>query len=144
MGFPTPTFAVAVNLWRGATIHTGPWPLPAPDETFNANLSYAKGRAQLAQYVIVSPGRIVPIIATELLCPKLTDIRGHVAAAFDGDLVEVPAGTNRLYAVLFVEDVGKTFANEYRLALILQLTSAVIGYTGYTLGGNYLWPQPTP
>lgn len=142
MGFPVPTFNTPVNLWRASTVSAGPFPLPAPDLTFNANLSYAKGRNQYNFSQQVS-GRLQFVIGVELLCPKLTDIRGHTAALWNGDLVEVPAGSLRLYTVGFVEDVAKGFSNEYRLAIILQLSSQMITYTVLPWGA-YAWPQPTP
>jgi hypothetical protein len=136
MGFAVPTMPVPVDLWRFGT----PVGNPA-DLSFSANLSFRKdGRPFVA---IQGGGSVSYLTAVELLCPKLTDIRGHTAAPFNGDRVEVPAGSGRFYAVIFVEDVGKTFANEYRLAILAQLTSLVIGYTGQPWG-PLLWPVPTP
>jgi hypothetical protein len=136
VGFPVPTMPVPVNLWRFNTVVGNP-----ADLTFLANLSFRKdGRP----FVFVQSGGSVSFLpAIELLCPKLTDIRGHTAAPFNGDRVEVPAGSGRFYAVIFVEDVGKTFANEYRLAVLAQMTSLVIGYSGQPWGA-LLWPTPTP
>jgi hypothetical protein len=56
-----------------------------------------------------------------LLLPPGTDIRSGVLGTADD--VEVPAGSGRFYEVEFVDDVGKGFANEYRVALLIQTTA---------------------
>ena len=54
-----------------------------------------------------------------LLLPALTDVRytgvGGTSDSFY-DIVEVPAGSARWYWVLSVDDAGKGFANEHRVA----------------------------
>lgn len=50
-----------------------------------------------------------------LLLPAGTDVRGPQDTV-SIDMVEVPAGTGRWYAVFFVDDIGKSFANEHRTA----------------------------
>jgi len=142
VGFPVPTFNVPVNLWRAATVIAGTLPLPPPDLTFNANLAMAKGRS-FANFFIEAGGTFRPIEYTQLLSPKLTDIRGHIGNAWDGDVVEVPAASGRFYFVAWVEDVAKGFANEYRLANLLQPSSLIITLTGHPWS-IFLWPVPTP
>lgn len=63
--------------------------------------------------------------------PKLTDVRGQ-AGGITPDSIEVPSGSGRYYTVEWVDDVGKGYLNEYRVALAVQNPSA---------GG---WPYPTP
>jgi hypothetical protein len=66
-----------------------------------------------------------------LLLPALTDIRAtYTNGSFD--VVDCPAGSGRIYAVVFVDDSGKGFANEHRVACLSQ----------YNAAG--LWPTPIP
>lgn len=80
----------------------------------------------------VSPGILTACMT--LLLPTLTDIRGPAVygAVDQGDYVEVPSGSGRLYLVNFVDDIGKGFTNEHRAALISQ---------SFTFGN---WPSPIP
>lgn len=134
MAFRPPTFNLSCNLWRTPNVYANP-----PDGTFNVNLSC--GRRVLAVNAATIPlwGKSVPV---ELLCPALTDIIGVIGPNAT-DMVEVPAGSGRCYAVVWVEDVGKGFTNEYRLALLLQMT--LLTQTGTTNPWTApLWPVPTP
>lgn len=111
MSFRKPTFNLTCNIWRAA----GGLVYAAPDVAgAKCNLSPGKRVLLIATGggpVISSAGQM------ELLLDTGTDIR----AAWNGgspDWVEVPAGSKRIYAVTFVDDVAKGFANEYRIALI--------------------------
>lgn len=64
-----------------------------------------------------------------LAMPALTDIRG-LQDTINPDYVEVPAGSGRYYAVNFVDDVGKGWANEFRQAVITAV------------GGTWTAPYP--
>lgn len=63
----------------------------------------------------------VPLLFMYLLLPKGTDIRGPLQTT-GSDIVEAPAGSGRFYTVEFVDDVGKGFDNEHRLATLKQLS----------------------
>jgi hypothetical protein len=67
-----------------------------------------------------------------LLLPALTDIRDAFNAS-SYDSVECPAGSGRYYDVLYVDDIGKGFANEHRGAVIQKIQ-----------GGLIAWPTPIP
>lgn len=60
----------------------------------------------------------IPVHAMSLLLNPLADIRGPQDSV-SSDLVEVPAGSGRLYWVIGVDDIGKGFANEHRFAYIV-------------------------
>jgi len=77
--------------------------------------------------------------APNLLLPAGTDIRDPYCGGV-GDLVEVPEGTGRWYVVILVDDVGKGFDNEYRLAAITKVSSSV--YVNDF--GFMIWPSPIP
>lgn len=144
MGFSPPTFNLTCNIWRRASVVGGPLPPPAADVVSQCNLSFARNRQVQTAFQSVS-GKYTAYVSVELLLPARTDVRGHFAstAVWDGDLIEVPAGTGRYYTCHFVEDVGRGFLNEYRLALLLQLSSEIITLTESTWG-SYAWPRPTP
>jgi hypothetical protein len=61
----------------------------------------------------------------ELLLPKLQAI-GVFSDTISNGLVEVPAGSGRLYFVVYVDDVGKGFANEHRFAIIYRVYQAMV------------------
>jgi hypothetical protein len=134
VGFPTPTFNVVVNCWRNAAWNASFPPIvPAPSLTFNGNL-------QMGDKVA---GGAIQTGYMYLAVPKLTDIRDGIKevnppAAAPNDVVEVPAGSGRFYAVVWVDDVGKGFPNEYRNALI-----GVVRGVGL-VPQLPLWPTPYP
>ena len=70
-----------------------------------------------------------------LLLPAGTDIRDSTNYSFTvdkTDMVEVPAASGRIYVVEWVDDVGKGFPNEFRVAAIAKAS------------GWGLWPSPIP
>ena len=143
MAFHPPTFNLTVNLWRGPNPVTNP-----PTFVFQGNL--AIGRRQLFAPPAISTAAQFTAgpqygDATELLLPKGSDIRGPQNAGYT-DIVEVPAGTGRYYLVLWVDDVGRGFSNEYRLALLKQCDFQMVSLTafGATFGSVPAWPVPTP
>lgn len=113
MSFRPPTFNLTCHIWRNTGVG-GVY--AAPDVISQCNLSPGRRVNRTAQ-IGGGPGAGTDMYM-ELLLPKLTDVR----AAWNGaseDLVEVPAGTHRFYLVQSVDDVGKGFLNEYRLAVML-------------------------
>lgn len=121
MTFTLPTFNLSFNLWRN-----GNSPPAAPDVTDVCNLAFGRRTASY-QGVISTPNE--PIVS--LLLPTGFDIQGPQCANPD-TCVEVPAGTGRFYTILGVDDSGKGFANEHRVALLAWTTS---------FGP---WPSPIP
>jgi hypothetical protein len=73
----------------------------------------------------------------EMLIPKLTDIRCQSLDQANPDLIECPAGSGRMYAVAYVDDIGKGFANEHRLVMMNRMLSDV-GFNDATI------PVPVP
>lgn len=64
-----------------------------------------------------------------LRLPAGTDVRAPwgapLAADWDDlDLIEVPAGSGRLYVATMVDEAHKGFPNEYRIAVIAQISEA--------------------
>jgi len=135
MAFKPPTFNLSVNLWRRPNTVANP-----PDRTFMANLSPGK-RVFTGNFGLSLAGYSGTMFM-ELLCPKSTDIAGIIANAFL-DCVEVPAGSGRYYAVSFVDDCGKGFPNEYRIAMLAHLNTTTMGITTNPWAAP-VWPVPIP
>lgn len=128
MPYVLPTFNLTCNVWHNpsaASVYL------LPDATFGCNLSIGKRVFSGYALGVVHVGAI-------LLLPALTDIR----AAWNGlnpDLVECPAGSQRLYFAESVDDFGKGFSNEHRFAVLLQ---QLAGFTFST--GLIPFPVPLP
>jgi hypothetical protein len=77
-----------------------------------------------------------------LLLPAGTDIRDFncALAGYPYDIVEVPSGSGRWYAVGIVDDVAKGFPNEYRMAYITKISDAVDS----PRNAGLFWPTPIP
>lgn len=77
----------------------------------------------------------------ELLLPAGTDVRAPWNAG-KPDLVECPAGSGRFYAVAWVDDIGKNFPNEHRIAWLVYFSAFVPpgGSTGFPASS----PVPLP
>lgn len=118
MSFTLPNFNLSCSIWRNPT-HAIP-PGGPPDVVSLCNLAYGK-RTDVWSGAGVG--------GAYLLLPALTDIRGGVGPTSDFDTVEVPNATGRFYFVVFVEDAGKGFPNEHRVAILQQQPP---------------WPFPTP
>lgn len=118
MSFTVPSFNLMCKIWTNGA------PPPAPARvTSPCNLAWGK-RVQAGQGVGT-------FLFMQLLLPAGTDIR-NAQTATGLDWVEVPAGTGRFYRVVAVDDAGKGFVNEHRIAVI----TAVANF------GN--WPTPIP
>lgn len=124
MSFLAPNFNLTANVWRNAVFVLPP-PAPTlvtPAVLFGKHLPFSIAGAP--------PGKVELLIYIGV--PKLTDVRG-TAGGNGADEIELPAGSGRYYAVQLVDDVGKGYLNEYRVAFCLQ-ENRVGGY----------WPYPTP
>lgn len=104
---------LTINCWHGAV--TIP-PLIPPSLTFTGNLAWNKRVAVPSTGGTGSLG--IPLFTMTLLVLAGTDIRGRDSSS-GPDIVEVPAASGRYYEVVYVDDLGKGFANEHRGALLL-------------------------
>jgi hypothetical protein len=105
--FVVPTFNLTVNIWRNATSILSP-----PDLVSVCQLRMVKDDFA---------GNSSVDVGTMFLClPALTDVRPRNSISFH-DNCEVPAGSGRIYQIVAVDDVGKNFFNEYRVALITPI-----------------------
>jgi hypothetical protein len=110
MSFTLPTFNITVNIWRKGNPLTNP-----PDVVTPANLCRGERNSSpwgLGQTPTTDQGSMW------LLCPKWTDIRDAKFLA-GVDTVEAPAGSGRIYTVVWVDDAGLGFSNEHRFAEIV-------------------------
>lgn len=120
MPFVVPSFPLTCNVYTGG-VFTNP-----PRISPNCNLTYGRRVMMVSTGGTSVPG--VLVYNMSLLLPAGTDIRGPRNAG-GGDGVEVPAGSGRQYFVVFVDDIGKGFANEHRTAQLYQINT---------------WPTPIP
>jgi hypothetical protein len=126
MAFTIPTFNLVCNVWRGIG-HSG-----APDiVNLACNLQF--GRKPHILDLQENVGINAQGQAMFLLVPAGSDLRDGMTTSGFRDTVEVPSGTGRFYVVWAVDDVGKGFSNEYRVATISKSTSPV-----------FAWPEPIP
>jgi len=122
VAYALPDFGLVCQIYTNSP---NPFTVP-PRLTSPCNLAWGK-RVSLAftGSNVLTSGDVFP---SQLLLPALTDIRGPRNAS-GVDFVEVPSGSGRRYVVYLVEDLGKGYANEHRLALIV---------------GVGTWPTPIP
>jgi len=121
VAYVIPEMPLEYNLWR-----SGNAPPAAPDVTRFCNLAMGR-RVSSYQGVISFPTE--PIMSLLVLAGE--DIRGPQCGAPDV-VIEVPANTGRFYQILGVDDIGKGFLNEHRVALLSWTTA---------FGP---WPSPIP
>lgn len=116
-----PVFNLLCNVWynQGAVIPV------MPAKTI-ANLGCQLRTGELISRNLLGISTIV-----YLAVPKLTDLAGNPfrPGIGIGDLIECPAGSLRYYRLDWVDDVGKGFVNEYRVAAMTKMLP---------------WPFPTP
>jgi len=123
MAYREPVYNLDVNIWHSGTTP----PVGAPDVQTVGNLAWGK-RVNVPTAGVT--GFLLPVLmmTMQLLLPAHTNIWGDPLLV-SGCVVEVPAGTGRYYNVVFVDDLGKGFANEHRGAIISQALP---------------WPHPIP
>jgi hypothetical protein len=133
MAFTLPNFNLAVDIYQG------PWVGRVFRLSTVGNLSTGRASRSSSLDDIGFPG----ILGTDrnLLLPAGTDIRDLACGlSYPYDIVEVPAGSGRWYAVGIVDDVAKGFANEYRMAFLSKIFDAVDSPNNAGL----FWPIPIP
>lgn len=124
MVFRLPTFNLIGAVWHDPFGTLGP-----PDDTFTCNLALGRRVAEVQESL---SGGNPYTSAMWLLTPPGVDLRCAVQAITFSDAVEVPFGSGRFYAVVWVDDAGKGFPNEHRVA-------------GLRASNSYgSWPVPMP
>jgi hypothetical protein len=132
VAFTLPVFPLTCNVWDGPNPPAG-----APRLVTPGNLSF--GRRVFPSAPNFNNFDTTAASAS-LLVPPGTDIRdASCGAAAGGDVIEVPAGTGRFYYAIYVDDLGKGFPNEHRVALLVKACSAVFSHFA-----GVDWPTPIP
>lgn len=122
MTFIVPEMPLSVNIW---TEDSGP---PAPPRlTCAGNLAFGRRVSFFTDLGNASTAILGQMV---LLVPAGTDIR-DASTTSDSDVIEVPAGSSRIYIVVYVDDMGKGFPNEHRFAIIQKHP-------------EFVWPIPIP
>lgn len=131
LGYSIPTFVLPVD------IYTGPWPTKVYRLSVLGNL----GQGRRINPQPIDGISLVDTLSPEsqLLLPALTDVRDFSCLS-GNDVVEVPAGSGRWYQVMSVDDAGKGFSNEHRIAWICKISDRS---NSVDFPGLY-WPTPIP
>ncbi len=132
MAFSLPVFNLTCD------IYTGPWAtrvLRVP----SAPCNLAWGKRTGPKLFFIEGDVAVNGVQTgiTLLCPALTDLRSFPTYP-QSDMIEVPVGSGRWYTAIFVDDIGKGFANEHRAAELGQISETVDN----TRFAGLTWPTP--
>lgn len=123
MSFTVPTFNLTCNEW----LATNPPPaVPRQILMGNLQMSRRNQNGAVAEALLGVPCMF-------LLLPRGTDVRSISQTPGGESYVEVPAGSKRYYYVFYVDDCGKGFPNEYRIAMLQSFT---------TLPGAWATPYP--
>lgn len=118
MAFVLPTFNLTYNLWHGPHVPPG----DPPDDSGDCQL---RGANHTAATVNPTPELAAGAYA---LFPPGADIRDQNTLN-GSDVIEIPAGSERYYLVLMVDDIAKGFTNEHRYAVLMK---------------RGFWPTPIP
>lgn len=131
MSFTLPTFNLTCNIFTGG----------GGTHVFRLAVAcnLAIGRRTIQLLTPQSAGGAGAFPTTQLLLPAGTDVRDESCGG-TSDLVEVPAGSGRFYGVLGVDDAGKGFTNEHRVALLGKAWN----FPGNGWGLVAPWPTPIP
>lgn len=122
MPFVLPTFNLTCNIYT--------WPFPTVNPPRISPVCQL--RAPAANNGGFGSGLLAVTQIIQLLLPPGTDIRDTYCTPINApDVVEVPAGSGCHYQVMWVNDIGKGFANEHRYATLAK-TAAIA------------WPVPIP
>jgi len=132
MAFTPPTFNLVADIYEVTSSTTKVLRLSSP-----CNL--AMGRRPAYVWLGASSYSVFQGLTPALLLPALTDIRDQFQGGND-DIVECPQGSGRWYCVSGVEDVGKGFSNEYRVATMQKIGN----YAPWAALGIPWWPVPMP
>lgn len=118
MAYTVPAFNLLCNIGQPVTPRTNQ--VPAVWRLLNVPCVLAYGRRVAVAPLGVLNSQAFSGGGSTLLLPKLTDVRGQQDNT-SWDMVECPPGTNRFYSVCHVDDVGKGFANEHRVAVCVPV-----------------------
>lgn len=131
MSFAVPAFPLVCGIW------TGPYLSMVFRDSKECNL--AMGRRAYQNYLVAQGPTQVFGASPSLLLPAGTDVRDASTASGD-DMIEVPIDSGRWYQVTCVEDVGKGFDNEYRVATLAKASELI----NSELFPGLFWPTPIP
>lgn len=115
-----PTMNLFCNVWWGVP---GPFVPPFGPP----NLVGIPCQLEFPQHSFIPAN--VPAWNMYIKLPKLTNVMAPRNVPPGYDMIECPAGSARYYLTVMVDDVGKGFTNEYRMAVCTQV---------------HPFPQPTP
>lgn len=123
MAFRIPQFNLTCDIYTGAA---GTWPVPlsafgAAARVSGVQCALVFPETPLLYFQEFGGGFSNPDIASMILLPLHTDVRGLQQVGVTPDGIECPAGSGRTYGVARVEDRGKGHANEHRVAVCFPI-----------------------
>jgi hypothetical protein len=133
MSFRLPVFNLSVNDWFASDSYT-----TAPEAVFAGNLSLAR---RTAVFTGAQPLDFLDLLVQWLLLPRGSEVGTLVLSPTDPDVVEVPAGSGKIYLVADGGYVGVGFANEHVAVQLVPLTAWLkteLSGSGVILG---TWPD---
>lgn len=120
MAFRLPTFNITCNIYTNEGTNPPVAPPVNPPRIAAQQCGLAYGERVNVASTGGTANQGIPLQTMNLLLPPLVDIRGPQDPG-GLDMVECPAGSGRWYAVYFVDDIGKGYANEHRSASLLAI-----------------------
>lgn len=132
MSFVVPQMPLSCNIWLH--FQPGVSTYASPDVTISCNLTPGKRVFMNTDNLRIysTDGRTVFGQCVELLLPKLGQISAG-SPAKTPSVVEVVPGSQRMYWVVYVDDVGKGFANEHRMAVMRMINEAALPFSDVSL-----------
>lgn len=124
MPYVIPAMPLSLNVWHNFA--TGSHAYAAPDVTCACNLT--PGRRTFMNLVVratMLDGIAIMGFSMEVLVPKLTDVRTNTGS-LPPDVFECPAGSKRMYLAMYVDDIGKGFANEHRFVIGHMINQSLV------------------
>lgn len=132
MAFTLPQFNLECD------IYTGPYLSRVLRlEAVECNLAYSRRAHEYGLYPLPAASHNGLVGTMALLLPAGTDVRSFPLNPVS-DMVEVPRLSGRWYAVYTVDDAGKGFDNEHRVAQLAQASATIVG----DLYAGLVWPVP--
>lgn len=121
MAYRLPTFNIMAGIFTPDIPNVPGIPTSAARVVTLCNLAWGKRSNTASSGGTSSPG--IPVSCVDLLLPPRTDVRGpQDTVSFD--MVEVPHGSGRWYTAVAVDDIGRGFANEHRVAVLFALAGS--------------------
>lgn len=132
MPYVIPAMPLTCRIWTHFIPGTSTY--AAPDQTVSCNLSPGKRVLSIIDSLRIysSDGHTVFCMPMELLLPALTQVSAGNPNKTPS-VIEVVPNSLRLYWCVYVDDIGKGFANEHRLAIMRMINESNLTFSDVTI-----------